>query len=108
MRIEKVNELLRQEIGKIFIEELEFKPGVIVTVINVETSDSLESAVVWISIFPEDQAESVLNFLTKKAGDIQSILNKRLKLRFVPRIGFKIDKSGNYVSYLDKLFEEID
>lgn len=108
MRIEKVNELLKQEIGKIFVEELEFKPGVIVTVMGIDTSDSLETASVWISVFPEDQSESILGFLNKNIASVQSILNKRLDLRFVPKISFRVDKSGKYVGYLDQFFKEIE
>jgi len=107
-RIDQINELIKQELAKIILEELEFDPGVFATIMNVETSDSLETANVWVSIFPEGNTGSTLETLNKNIGLIQSILNKRIALRFVPRIAFKIDKSQSYASEIEKVFKKID
>lgn len=107
MRIDKVNKLIKQELGKIILENLDFEPGVLVTVLEVDTSSTLENATVYLSIFPEGKAGSVLKYLNKEIGKIQSFLNKRLALRFVPKIMFKITKSIAYVSEIDKAFKEI-
>lgn len=108
MRIEKINELLKQELGKIILEEIEFGPGTFVTVMNVDTSSSLETTTIWISIYPEGKAGSALEILNKRIGEIQKILNRKLALRFVPRIQFRLDKSEKYASEIDELFEKID
>ncbi len=108
MRIDKVNELIKQELSRILLEEIEFGVGVMVTVSSVDTSKNLADAKGWISVFPEDKAEKVLVILNGQIGSIQKILNKRLSLRFVPKITFKIDRSGKYVSEIEKVFEEIE
>jgi len=107
-RIDQINELLKQEIAKIFLEEFEFEPGVMVTVMSADVSDNLETAAVWVSIFPESEAGNVLKILNKRIGEIQKILNRKLELRFVPKIQFKIDKSEKYASEISELFKKID
>ena len=108
MRIDKVNELIKQELGKIILEEFEFAPDAMVTVMSADTSDTLETATIWISVFPEGKAGSALEILNKRIGEIQGILNKRISLRFVPKITFKIDKSEKYASEIGELFKKID
>ena len=107
-RIEQINELIKQEVAKIILEEFEFDPGMMVTVMSVETSDNLEAASIWISVFPEGKIGSALEVLNKRIGEIQKILNRKLALRFVPRIQFKIDKSEKYASEIGELFKEIE
>ena len=107
MRIEKVNELIGQEVAKIISEEFEFGEGVMVTVMSVDTSSKLETATLYISVFPEDKATLVLEKLDKDIGGIQNSLNKKLSLKFVPKIFFKIDKSEAYAENIDKLLSDI-
>lgn len=107
MRIEKINELIKQELAKILLENVEFEPGVIVTVLDAEVSDSLETANVWISVFPENKSEAVLGNLNAGIGKIQNLLNKKIVRKFVPKITFKIDKSATYASNLETFFRRI-
>jgi len=106
-RIEKVNELLKQELGRIFLENIEFEPGVMVTVMYAEASDNLETANIWLSIFPKEKEKSALKQLVEQIGEIQGFLNKRLVLRFVPKISFRIDNSEEYVYKIDKVMREV-
>ena len=108
MRTDKVNELIKQEVGKILLEEFEFEPGTFVTVMSADTSDGLEAASIWISVFPEGRAGSALETINKRIGEIQKVLNRRLALRFVPRIQFRLDKSESYASEIEEVFKEID
>jgi len=108
MRIDKVNELLKQEIGKILLTEFEFDPGMMVTVMSADTSDTLETATIWVSVYPEGRSGSALEILNKRIGEIQKLLNKRLALRFVPKISFKLDRSEKYASEIGELFGKIE
>ena len=107
-RIEQVNELITQELGKIILENIEFEPGVMVTIMRVSTSDTLENATVWVSVFPEGKTGSSLEILTKEIGHLQKFLNRRLALKFVPKIAFKIDKSESYASEIEEVFKGIE
>ncbi len=107
MRISKVNELITQELGKIIQENIEFEPGVMVTVLRADTSETLENTTVYVSIFPEKYRGSAMETLKSRIGEIQKALNRQLSLRFVPKILFKIDDSMEYVMEMDKVFEEV-
>ena len=48
-RTDKVNELLRREIGTTIQRDFEF-PGTIVTVIEVEVTDDLKEGKVWVGV----------------------------------------------------------
>ena len=106
-RIEKVNELIKQELGKIFLENMKFEQGVMVTVMHAEASDNLETANIWISIFPKDKEKSAFKQLREEIGNIQGLLNKRLVLRFVPKISFRLDNSEEYAYKIDKVMKEV-
>lgn len=107
-RIEQINELIKQEIGKIILENIEFDPGTFVTIMSVETSSTLEVATIWVSIFPEGKVGSSLELLNKRIGEMQHLLNRKLALRFVPKIQFKLDKSEKYASEIDEVFRKIE
>ncbi|MDD5732080.1 MAG: 30S ribosome-binding factor RbfA [Patescibacteria group bacterium] len=107
-RIDQINELIKQELGKIILTEIEFDPGVMVTIMAVDTSVTLETATIWISIFPENKSGSALEVLNKRIGELQKLLNRKLALRFVPKIQFKIDKSEKYASEIGEVFKQIE
>lgn len=90
-RLEKVNSLLEQEIGAIILREIEFPSGILVTILGVKSTDDYKEAKVIISIFPFDKGELALEILNKNIYHIQQILNKKLRMRPVPKIFFRAD-----------------
>lgn len=88
-RIARINELIKQELGKIIQQELEFD-NALMTIINIETSSDLGYAKAQISILPENKKGQVLQKLNSNIFHIQQRLNKKLKMRIVPRIEFKL------------------
>lgn len=104
-RIEKINKLLAHEVANLFLTELDLPPEFIVTVVGVDTSPDLNYANVLISILPQDKIGSVLSSVRKKVYKIQKMLDRRLKMRPVPKIRFSIVNPAD--DRLDKLFEEI-
>ncbi len=106
-RLLKVNELLLQELGKLFSRELEFPKNTIVTITKVEATPELKTAVVSINTIPDKNSVRVLLLLKKTAGHIQNELNHTLEMRFVPRISFKksVKDSSERV---EELFDILD
>ncbi|MFH0906666.1 MAG: ribosome-binding factor A [bacterium] len=90
-RIQKVNELLRQEISKLLLQEVDFN-DTLVTITNVDTSPDLRQSKIKISIIPEKNHEFVLEIIKRKIFHIQQKLNKKLYMRPIPKICFEIDK----------------
>jgi ribosome-binding factor A len=106
-RIQRLNELIRREISKILLKEGDFPSGVLVTVTRVETSTDLIQAKVWISLFPEIKGKEVFTILNQKLYGIQQKINKKLKMRPVPKIIFKEDKQIFKASRVEEILEEI-
>ena len=65
-RLEKINELIRVEIGKIIHGEIDLEMGTLVTIVRVATSPTLEHATIWISVFPKSGEKEVLAKINKK------------------------------------------
>ena len=105
-RIQRVNELIAQEVGKIISEELSEDFGMI-DVSTVESSKDLKHADVWISVFDAKKADSVVKNLQNLSREIQSMLSKKLTMKYIPNLKFHIDKSGKNLDKVDKLLEQI-
>jgi ribosome-binding factor A len=105
LRIQKVNELLRQEFAKILIEEIEMPIGTIVSVIEVKTSHNLQHAKIYISVLPERETEEIFKKLNNQIYKLQQAVNKRLYMRPVPKISFLLDARGIKFSKIDRILK---
>lgn len=106
-RTDKVNELLRREIGTAIQRDFEF-PGTIVTVIEVEVTDDLKEAKVWVGVVGRMAPPQVLEKLNSRRGLIQSAVSKRVVLRNTPRLSFRLDDSAQHGVELVNLLDDID
>lgn len=106
-RIAQVNELLREELGKMFTRELELPEGCIATISRVETSTDLEHARVWLKIFPTDRSKDVLSIILRASKELQHQLSQKLVMRQVPRLKYKIDESEGKAARIEQLIDQI-
>ena len=106
-RTDKVNELLRREIGTTIQRDFEF-PGTIVTVIEVEVTDDLKEGKVWVGVVGKMAPSQVLEKLNSRHGLIQSAVARRVVLRNTPRLTFRLDDSAQRGVDLVNLLEDID
>jgi len=103
-RITKLNAYLRDTIAEIIAREVDFR-GLLVTVVRVDVSPTLEHAAVSVSCLPENQGHNALEELEYTIGDIQHILNKKLRMHPIPKISFKIDTTEAQAARVEKLIE---
>jgi len=106
-RASRVNELIKQELNKIILQEIEFPKDVLVTITRVETSSNLIQAKVYIGAIPENQILKIVQILNQKIFGIQKAINKRLKMRPIPKIKFVEEKETKKAERIEKLLEEI-
>jgi len=106
-RIERVNQLIKKELSQIILREVDFPENVLVTLIHVDTSPNLIETKVFLSIMPEDKAPHVLGILNKRIYILQQVLNKRLKMRPMPRIIFKEEIGVQKAGRVDEILERI-
>jgi ribosome-binding factor A len=106
-RIEKMNELIRQKIGELLMREVSFKAGVLVTTSKVDTTPDFRYTRIFLSVYPEKEANYVIKTLQNEIFDIQGKLNKALQVRPLPRIQFMVDETEIEADKVEKLLEQI-
>jgi len=104
-RIEKVNALIQEELSKILLKEVDFPKDTLVTITRVESSVNLNEARVYISVMPDEQIDKVSEILDRRIYDIQQALNRRLKMRPIPRIEFKKEEKTKKAARVEELLE---
>lgn len=104
-RIPRVNELIKQEVGKLILSEMNFPTNSLVTVIEVEVSKDLRYADVFISVFPHEKAIEVIEALKEHIYFLQKVLNQKLSMKPLPRIRFVIDEGGERVGRIEELLK---
>lgn len=107
-RVDRVNELLRHELGEVLSRELELPEGTLVTVTNVQVSQDLAHAKVWVSVLPFDRTEETLALMTKSVGTLQHILNRKLRMEPVPRIRFLVDEHEHQAARIEQILDSLD
>lgn len=105
-RILKINKLLKQELGKIILTDVDFSKGIMVTITKIKTSADLRHADVFISVLPAEKDIAAKEMIERDIYFIQQKLNKKLNMKPLPRIKFVIDDSGEYVEKIDSLIKE--
>jgi len=106
-RIQKVNKLIKKELSRIISREVEFLPGVLTTLTRVETAPNLSESRAYISVLPEEKQETALNSLNSQVWHLQQLLNKRLKMRPVPRIIFLKEKETAEAGRIEEILERL-
>lgn len=106
-RVEKVNSLLEEQIGKIIQRDFEFSPNALVSVTHVDTSANLIEAKVFISAFPDHIIDEAVAKLNRGVWAIQKKLDKLLKMRPIPKIIFKKDSRPKTAGRVEELLAEL-
>ena len=105
-RLDKVNELLRREIGSVLQKDYEWN-GKLVTVSDVEITQDLKEGKVWVGVLGGD-AGPVIVKLNRDHGAIQSKVMKRVVLKSTPVLTFHHDASAVRGVGIVNLLEEVD
>ena len=94
-RIEKIARLLQKELSEIFRLETAKTTGVLVSVSAVRVSPDLSIARVYLSVFPGDKANAIVNNISANAKSVRYDLAQRVRyqLRKVPELNFYVDDS---------------
>lgn len=107
-RLDRVNQLVRNELAAILERELEVPPGTLVTVTRVVVSPDTEHARVFVSVLPYERRSEVESMLVSRIGEFQRLLNRKLVMEYVPRIRFLLDSSEQQASRIDDLLDSLE
>ena len=106
-RLQRVNQLIKKELSQIILREIEFSPGILVTVTRAETTPNLIEAKIFISVIPEEKTSDVLRVLNRRIYELQQKINKRLKMRPVPRINFVEEKKTKEANRIEEILDKL-
>lgn len=106
-RIQKVNKLIKKNLGEILSRNLNLKPGIFLTISKVDTSPDLRYTRVSISVFPEKESDYAIKTLLKEASLLQKELSKKSTMRSLPKLQFKLDYTEVNADIIEKLLKEI-
>jgi len=109
LRLQRVRELLKREIGEVIRREFHVAEAGLITVNDVDVTGDLKSATVFISILgnPEQQKRG-FQVLNEHRLRIQGLVGRAVVLKYTPALKFVFDDSivrGNRVL---QIIEELE
>ena len=109
LRIEKLQELIKQEMSKMLLNDLKDPRIGFVTVTGVEMTGDLREAKIFVSVMGgAEQVKSSLDGLQSALGFIRREIGQRIRLRFTPEISFALDTSLDYGEHIQKLLLQVE
>jgi ribosome-binding factor A len=111
-RINKLTSLLTREIAQIINREIK-DPRLkgMVSITNLELAKDLKTAVVHVSVFSLDNIDARrhedIEVLNNASRYIMFLLSKRIYIKYIPNLYFKIDKSLEKVAKVNEILEDI-
>jgi ribosome-binding factor A len=111
LRLERVRELLKRELGEIIRRELPVNDVGLISVNDVIVASDLHSATVFVGVFGSaDKQKRAIELLDQNRKRIQGMVARSVILKYTPQLRFVLDESierGNRVmQILDELEEK--
>jgi ribosome-binding factor A len=106
-RQQRINRLIQKELSEIFLLQTKKMQGVIISVTGVRVSPDLGMAHAYLSIFPSERGDELLQNITENIKSVRYELGKRIgkQLRIVPELIVHLDDSLDYIENIDKLLQ---
>ena len=109
LRLQRVRELLKREIGEVIRREFPVDEAGLVTVNDVDVAGDLHSAIVFISILGNaEQQKRGLSRLTRNRKRIQGLVARSVILKYTPTLKFMIDDSVARGNRVLQIIEELE
>jgi ribosome-binding factor A len=107
-RTRQVGEMLREELSEIIRREVKDPRIGFMSITAVEVPPDLRSARVYVSVLGTDEErDKTLEALRSAAGYIRHILKPRLRMRQIPELEFRDDRSMEYAQQISSALREI-
>ena len=104
----KISRLLQKELSEIFRQQTAKTHGTIVSVSAVRVTPDLSIAKAYLSVFPSQKANEVMESIKQSAKTIRYELAQKVRyqLRKTPELAFHLDDSLDYIENIDNLLKE--
>lgn len=107
-RQNKIARLIQKELSDIFLLQTKAMHGVLVSVSVVRISPDMSYARVYLSVFPSERGEEIVNNINANMKAIRFELGTRVRhqLRIIPELKFFVDDSLDYAAHIDELLKK--
>ena len=108
-RVSRVEQEIQKTIAQFLIAGFRFPLPGLVTVSRVVMPGDLRTAKIYISVLgSEEERESALDILQKRAFEVQNYIGKELRMRFCPKLTFYMDHTTEHVMKIDRILYELE
>ena len=107
-RLDRVNQLIKEEVSLLLQRELKDPRLGFVTVTEVDTSNDLRQAKIFVSVLGgEEKWAASLSALASARGFIKNWLRRHLDLRVTPDLEFRADRSMEHAARIQALLKDL-
>ena len=108
-RTDRVDELLRQEIGQLLAKEIADPRIGFATITSVETTPDLRHAKVWVSVIGQPaEREATVAALRRAMPFVRHELGTRLRIKRIPDLHVQLDDTAERGTRLLQLLSELE
>ena len=109
IRLQRVRELLKREIGEVIRREFPVSQAGLVTVNDVDVAGDLKSATVFLSILGNaEQQKRGFHLLLHHRKRIQGLVGRAVVLKYTPSLRFVLDDSVVRGNRVLEIIEELE
>ena len=107
-RQHKIARLIQKDLSDIFLRYARMIAGVLISVSEVRISPDLAIAHVYLSIFPQEKVQSVMEHIEEDKGKIRGEMGnlERHQLRIIPELHFHLDETIERMERIDELLSK--
>lgn len=108
LRQNKISRLIQKELASYFqVESRSHFQGKMISVTQVRVSPDLALAKVYVSVFPWNEAEDFIGYISQHTKIIRNALSHKIRhqVRVIPELVFYRDDSMEYADRIDKLLK---
>ena len=106
-RSQRVSHVIREEVSDIILNRLKDPRIGFLTVTDVEVSQDLKLARIYVSTLKDEDREGAIEALTSSKGFIRQELGRRVRMKSTPELEFRFDESSRYGDKMERLFKQI-
>jgi ribosome-binding factor A len=106
-RIEKINSLIQNTLAQSIAKDFCVSREVIISITKVKASGNLQEAKVYISVLPDRDRDKIVSGLENNIRLFQGELNRKLRMRPVPKIIFVADTQPETAQQVETILEEL-
>jgi ribosome-binding factor A len=109
LRLERVRELLKRELGEILRREIPMSEAGLLNVNEVGVAADLKSATVFVGVVgTAEQRKRAATVLEKESKRIQGMIGRAVVLKYTPHLKFVIDESIERGNRVLEILDEIE